>query len=227
MNRFYQHISKNKKSLCAHTYFGKVMIRECMCAAFKRMRTSNWDKIFPHILRGIFISKLINDPSVNISERMVASQHNSVSASKVYQKLSFTSETNCLSALVIPKQITNISHCDVKIPPKTTQPPIEEINYKSYLIAPTLSVSNSIHRYRPFEKGIFTPSTEKLVTPSTTFASILSAKVEEEKKYLIYTYNEANKLEEGIKQANKRKMKPVNPYHSCHANEITHIPSGC
>ncbi len=53
----------------------------------------------PHSLRGACITMLANDSSVSMAETMRVARHNSVSASKVYQRVDGISETNRLKAL--------------------------------------------------------------------------------------------------------------------------------
>ena len=78
----------------------KAKIRDRMRQAFKRMGIINWEKLHPHVLRGIFITRMANSSKVNLTETMVASRHNSVSASAVYQKRAVTSEANMIDALL-------------------------------------------------------------------------------------------------------------------------------
>ena len=53
----------------------------------------------PHSLRAAFITKMANDPSVSISETMLAAHHNSVAASANYQRADGYSEINRLRAI--------------------------------------------------------------------------------------------------------------------------------
>ena len=87
------------------------------------------------------------------------------------------------------------------MPPKTKTPLKKESNYKSSLVTLTSNASHTIHRHRILEEAIFAPSTKTYysVTPSADFDSILSAKIEEEQNYLVYTQYEADELEEDIK----------------------------
>ena len=55
----------------------------------------------PHSLRSVCITRLANDPSVSTSEMLAVSRHNSVAASRNYQKIDSASESNRLKALGI------------------------------------------------------------------------------------------------------------------------------
>ena len=68
--------------------------------AFKLLGISNWKTLRPHALRGHFITTLVNDKSVSLSETMAAACHTSVSASAAYQSRNCHSESNCVQALL-------------------------------------------------------------------------------------------------------------------------------
>ena len=62
---------------------------------------SNPDSFSPHSLRAYFITRLANTSGVSDKERMVASRHNSVAASAIYQERDSNSEVNRFSVLGI------------------------------------------------------------------------------------------------------------------------------
>ena len=83
-DRFYRKIAKCGSKFCTNAYIGKGKIRERFQFAFKLFGISNWETIRPNALRSVFITKLANDPSINIEETMAAARHGSVAASIVY-----------------------------------------------------------------------------------------------------------------------------------------------
>ena len=99
-NRWYRRVSKDGSSFLANQVLGKEKVRDLFRQAFKKMGVSNWETLCMHSLCAVFITKLANDPSVNLKEVMHYSCHTSVSASATYQKTSVTSECNRLRCLL-------------------------------------------------------------------------------------------------------------------------------
>ena len=99
-DRFYRKIADCGSKFCTNAYIGKGKIRERFQFAFKLFGISNWETIRPNALRSVFITKLANDPSINIEETMAAARHNSVAASAVYHERSLMSEGNRINCLL-------------------------------------------------------------------------------------------------------------------------------
>ena len=91
-----------------------------------------WDIICPHALRAIYITKLANDPSVNIEETMTAACHSPVAASAIYQQRSLVSKANTINALLPISKPTQSKVSQIKQPQKLDeQIQFSPVNFKT------------------------------------------------------------------------------------------------
>ena len=215
-NRFYRRVSSNGQSFCVNAHLGKAKIRDRMRQAFKRMGILNWEKLHPHVLRGIFITRMANSSKVNLTETMVASRHNSVSASAVYQKRGVTSEANRIDALlgfegalktepktepkeeVAPKKEEMVEAS----PPQTQSSPIL-LSYKSSNFASLPEQDELI--ITPSIKHEDLNSSSSISSQSQKYASYPDSENETSKKYSVHTQYEVDELEKEIKEAARAK----------------------
>ena len=80
----------------------------------------------PHSLRGACITKLVNAPDVSLAETMSHARHNSVSASKNYQRIDGISEGNRFRALgLIPAQAHSTAKEEAVASGKTSSPIVD------------------------------------------------------------------------------------------------------
>lgn len=112
--RFYDKIAECGTKFCTNAYIGKTKICERFQHAFKLLGIKNWNTICQHALRAVVITKLANDPSVNIEETMAAARHLSVAASVVYQERSLVSESNRINALLPQSEATESKVSKIK-----------------------------------------------------------------------------------------------------------------
>ena len=97
----------------------------------------------PHSLRAAFITKMANDPSVSMSETMLASRHNSVAASANYQRSDGLSELNRLRAI------------GVTIPPNNSKK--AKVCAGDVSLSPTTPTIERCHSPIPFSPAVVTP----------------------------------------------------------------------
>ena len=157
-------IAKCGSKFCTNAYIGKAKIRERFQFAFKLFGISNWETICPNALRSVFITKLANDPSINIEETMAAARHNSVAASVVYQERSLVSEGNRINCL-LPSEKNPGEDEKVNVSEKHERTTIKEIKSDAPSLSQTVKTKSP-----PIEQVV------SQVTPSfsTTTSSIFS-----------------------------------------------------
>ena len=176
----------------------------------------NWEKLHPHVLRGIFITRMANSSKVNLTETMVASRHDSVSASAVYQKRGVTSEANRIDALLgfedVPKtepktepkqEVTPKKEEMVEASPPQTQSSPILLSYKKDDFA-SISKQDD-HIITPSIKYENLNSSSSISSQSQKYASYPDSENETSKKYSVHTQYEVDELEKEIKEAARAK----------------------
>ena len=139
---------------------GPQKIKEMFTKAGEKLGLDpNW---VAHSLRGVCITKMVNDNAVSLAETMRVSRHSSVAASKTYQTVDGRSEANRMRALgVIPKDLAPLPLAGT--PEGDSKPPAKKV-----------CVSSSLS---PFPDPPFSspPNLSSTVTPSTTLKSPFDA----------------------------------------------------
>ena len=97
--RLFLRLSKDK-SRYLNSPIGKAKVRDDLAHAFAKLGVSNASSLRPHALRGLFISKLANDPCVSGKQGMAVSRHSTASAYLGYQKLGAKSDAARTAALL-------------------------------------------------------------------------------------------------------------------------------
>ena len=103
-------ITKNEKAKCdslglfdvamsPRKPIGKNTIANLAKEAMMISGVSGWERFGLHECRREFVTKVVNSPDVSLASTMDAARHNSVSASKSYQKLGPTAEMNKFKAI--------------------------------------------------------------------------------------------------------------------------------
>ena len=67
-----------------YAFSGDNKTRDVMKNAAQKLGFSNWQTFSGHSLRKWFITKMVNDPNVNLRDSMLAARHRSISAHKAY-----------------------------------------------------------------------------------------------------------------------------------------------
>ena len=97
--RLFLRLSKDN-SRYLNSPIGKTKVRDDLADAFEKLGVSNASTLHPHAVRGLFISKLANDPRVSGKQGMAVARHTTASAYLGYQKLGAKSDAARTASLL-------------------------------------------------------------------------------------------------------------------------------